>query len=104
MSTNEIPVYSAYRLYKYAIIGANMLDTGMVGLVDAFYLRGSLFAYAMPGNLVIILVAILMAAITGLAIYRPPRGFLVWRLSSYGPLLVLLYIGAAYVLFMFGRM
>jgi cation:H+ antiporter len=86
------------------ILGANMLDTGMVGLVDAFYLRGSLFAYAMPGNLVIILVAMLMTAIVGVAIYRPPRAFLVWRFSSYGPLLVLLYICAAYVLFMFGLM
>jgi cation:H+ antiporter len=86
------------------ILGANMLDTGMVGLVDAFYLRGSLFAYAMPGNLVIILVAVVMVAIAGVAIYRPPRAFLVWRLSWYGPLLVLLYIGAAYVLFLFGRM
>jgi len=86
------------------ILGANMLDTGMVGLVDAFYLRGSLFAYAMPGNLVIILVAVAMVAIAGVAIYRPPRGYLIWRLSWYGPLLVVLYIAAAYVLFMFGRM
>jgi len=86
------------------ILGANMLDTGMVGLVDAFYLRGSLFAYAMPGNLVIMLVAMVMVAIAGFAIYRPPRGYVVWRLSWYGPLLVILYMGAAYVLFMFGRM
>ena len=86
------------------ILGANMLDTGMVGLVDAFYLRGSLFAYAMPGNLVIILVAVAMVAIAGVAIYRPPRGYLIWRLSWYGPLLVVLYVAAAYVLFMFGRM
>ena len=86
------------------ILGANMLDAGMVGLVDAFYLRGSLFAYSMPGNLIIILVAIVMSAVVGVAIYRPPRGYIVWRLSWYGPLLVVLYIAAAYVLFLFGRM
>ncbi len=84
------------------ILGANMLDTGMVGIVDLFYLRGSVFADASPVNLVIILVAILSTLFVGLAIWRGKARYLIGRLTWYGPATVALYIGAAYVLFTFG--
>jgi len=84
------------------ILGANMLDTWMVGIVDLFYLRGSVFADASPVNLVVILVAILSTLFVGLAIWRGRARYLIGRLTWYGPATVALYIGAAYVLFTFG--
>ena len=84
------------------ILGANMLDTGMLGLVDLFYMKGSVFAAASQVNLVAILVAALMVALTGFAIYRPSERLVLRGVSWYGPLLVGLYVAAAYVLFAFG--
>ena len=84
------------------ILGANMIDTGMVGLVDLFYVRGSVFAAASQINLVAILVAALMVAVTGFAILRPSERLALRGVSWYGPILVGLYVAAAYVLFAFG--
>ncbi len=84
------------------ILGANMLDTGMLGLVDAVYLRGSLFAGASQVNLAVMICAALMVGIMGIAIWRGTGRYLFWRISWYGPLLVGLYVIAAYILFAFG--
>ena len=84
------------------ILGANMLDTGMLGLVDAVYLRGSLFAGASQVNLAVMICAALMVGIMGIAIWRGTGRYLFWRVSWYGPLLVGLYVIAAYILFAFG--
>ncbi len=84
------------------ILGANMLDTGMLGLVDVFYLRGSLFADASPVNLVVMVVAAMSTVIAGVGIWRRRQGYLAGRLTWYGLLVVLLYMIAAYVLFAFG--
>ncbi len=84
------------------ILGANMLDTGMLGLVDAVYLRGSLFAGASQVNLAAMICAALMVGIVGIAIWRGTSRYLFWRISWYGPILIGLYVAAAYVLFTFG--
>lgn len=84
------------------ILGANMLDTGMLGLVDAIYSRGSLFAGASQVNLAVIICAALMVGITGIAISRGTATYLFWRVSWYGPVLIGLYVAAAYILFAFG--
>ncbi len=84
------------------LLGANMLDTGIVGLVDAVYLRGSLFAGASQINLIVIVCAALMVGVTGLAIWRKNNRYIAWRISWYGPVLVVLYITVAYVLFTCG--
>ncbi len=84
------------------ILGANMLDTGMIGLVDVFYVKGSIFAAASQVNLAVILAATLMVALTGVAIRRPTERLALRGVSWYGPLLVGVYVAAAYVLFAFG--
>lgn len=84
------------------ILGANMLDTGMLGLVDAIYSRGSLFAGASQVNLAVIGCAALMVCIAGIAIWRGTGTYLFWRVSWYGPILIGLYVAAAYILFAFG--
>jgi len=84
------------------ILGANMLDTGMLGLVDLFYSNGSLFAHAAPVNVVIMVVAIVSTAAAGIAVSKHRTRYLFGRFTWYGPLVVLLYLGAAYVLFAFG--
>ncbi len=81
------------------LLGANMLDVAMVGVVDAVYMRGSLLASASQINVVVIACAAVMVAITGLAIRLRHNRYLVWRVSWYGPLLVALYLVVAYVLF-----
>ena len=84
------------------ILGANMLDTGMLGLVDVFYLRGSLFADASPVNLVVMVVAAMSTVIAGIGIWKRRQRYIKGKLTWYGPLVVLLYMTAAYVLFTFG--
>ncbi len=81
------------------LLGANMLDVGMVGVVDAVYMRGSLLAGVSQINVVVIACAAVMVAITGLAIWRRNNRYLVWRVIWYGPVLVVLYLAVAYVLF-----
>ncbi len=84
------------------ILGANMLDTGMIGLVDVFYVRGSLFAATSQQNLVVVAAALFMTVLVALAIAHPAKKFLVGRLSWYSPCLVACYVGVAYYLFTFG--
>jgi len=84
------------------ILGANMLDTGMLGLVDVFYVRGSIFADASPVNIAVVAAAALMVALVGYTIAHPPSRLFMGRVSSYGPWLVAFYLGAAYLLFTFG--
>jgi cation:H+ antiporter len=84
------------------ILGANMLDTGMVGLVDLFYVRGSLLAATGQQNLVVVVAALAMTMVVALAIARPRDRFFFRGVSWYGPLLVVSYIGVAYYLFTFG--
>ena len=84
------------------ILGANMLDTGMLGLVDVFYVEGSIFAAASLINLAVIAAAALMVAMVGYSITHPPSRLFLGRVSTYGPWLVAFYLGAAYLLFTFG--
>ena len=84
------------------ILGANMLDTAMVGLTDAFYVRGSILAATAPINLIVVIAALAMTLVVSLAIVRPRARYIFGRFSWYGPLLVLSYIGVAYVLFTYG--
>jgi cation:H+ antiporter len=84
------------------ILGANMLDTGMLGLVDLFYIRGSVFTDASPVNLVVMLVALASTAMVAIGIWKRSRRYVIGRLTWYGPLLVGLYLAAAYVLFAWG--
>lgn len=84
------------------ILGANMLDTGMLGLVDAFYIKGSVFAAASPVNLAVIVAAAVMVSIVGYTISHPPSRLFLGKISIYGPWLVAFYLGAAYLLFTFG--
>jgi len=84
------------------ILGANMLDTAMIGLSDASYVHGSLLAHASLVNVVVIVVAAIAVALAGLAIVRRHPNYTVWRFSRYGPTIAALYIGAAFVLFTFG--
>lgn len=84
------------------ILGANMLDTAMVGLVDLFYVRGSIFAATSQVNLVVVGAALLMTLVVSLAIARPRDNYVVGRLSWYGPILVASYLVVAYVLFTHG--
>jgi len=84
------------------ILGANMLDTAMIGLVDLFYIRGSLLATTSQENLVVVIAALVMTLIVSLAISRPRDNYVVGRVSWYGPLLVATYIGVAYYLFASG--
>jgi cation:H+ antiporter len=84
------------------ILGANMLDTGMIGLVDLFYVRGSIFAATSPINLTVVVAAAVMTLIVAGAIARPRDNYVFSRVSWYGPLLVALYLVVAYVLFTFG--
>ena len=84
------------------ILGANMLDTAMVGLVDVFYVRGSIFAATSQVNLAVVAAALVMTLLVSLAIARPRDNYVVGRLSWYGPLLVGAYLVVAYVLFTYG--
>ena len=84
------------------ILGANMLDTAMVGLVDLFYVRGSIFTATSQVNLVVVVAALVMTLIVSLAIARPRDSYVVGRLSWYGPILVVSYLVVAYVLFTHG--
>ncbi len=84
------------------ILGANMLDTGMVGLVDLFYVRGSLFSATSQQNLVVVIATLVMTLAVAFAIARPRDRFIVGRLSWYSPFLVVCYVGVAYYLFTFG--
>lgn len=84
------------------ILGANMLDTAMVGLVDLFYVRGSIFAATSQVNLVVVAAALLMTLVVSLAIARPRDNYVVGRVSWYGPILVASYLVVAYVLFTHG--
>jgi len=84
------------------ILGANMLDTAMVGLVDLFYVRGSILAATSQANIVVVIAAVVETLVVAFAIYRPRDSFVVGRLSWYGPLLVAIYVGVAYYLFAFG--
>lgn len=84
------------------ILGANMIDTGMLGLMDGVYSRGSLFAAVGQVNLAVIVCAAVMVAVTGLAIWKRNARYIFWRVSWYSPLLVGLYLVVAYVLFTYG--
>jgi len=84
------------------IFGANMLDTAMVGLVDVFYVRGSIFAATAPVNFIVVIAALVMTALASLAIARPRDKYVFGRVSWYGPLLGATYIIVAYVLFTYG--
>jgi cation:H+ antiporter len=81
------------------ILGANMLDTSMVGLVDLFYIRGSIFAATSQVNIVVVAAAAFMTLMVAIAIARPRDAYVAGRVSWYGPLLVGCYIAVAYVLF-----
>ena len=84
------------------ILGANMLDTAMVGVVDLVYVRGSILAATSQVNLVVVVAALVMTLVVSYAIARPRDRYVVGRLSWYGPLLVGLYLVVAYVLFTYG--
>jgi cation:H+ antiporter len=84
------------------ILGANMLDTGMIGLVDLFYTRGSILAATSPVNLAVVAAAAVMTLIVAIAIARPRDNYVVGRVSWYGPLLIAMYLVVAYVLFTYG--
>jgi len=81
------------------ILGANMLDTAMVGLVDLFYVRGSILAATSPANLVVVIAAIIETILVAFAISRPRDNYVIGRISWYGPLLIAIYGGVAYLLF-----
>jgi len=81
------------------ILGANMLDTAMIGLVDLFYVKGSLLATTSQENLAVVIAALLMTLMVTFAIFRPRDNYVVGRMSWYAPLLVAAYVGAAYYLF-----
>jgi len=81
------------------LLGANMLDAAMLGLVDLFYVRGSVFAAASQQNLVVVIAAIVMTATVALAIARPRDNYVIGRVSWYGPLLAAIYVVVAYYLF-----
>ncbi len=81
------------------ILGANMLDTSMVGLVDLFYIRGSIFAATSQVNLVVVAAAAFMTLMVAVAIARPRDSYVAGRVSWYGPLLAGCYVAVAYVLF-----
>ena len=84
------------------ILGANMLDTAMVGLVDLFYVRGSIFTATSQVNLVVVVAALVMTLMVSLAIARPRDNYVAGRVSWYGPILVASYLVVAYVLFTYG--
>jgi cation:H+ antiporter len=84
------------------ILGANMLDTALLGVVDAFYIRGSLFTATAQINLVVVAAALAMTSVVSIAIAHPRSRYVVGRLSWYGPLLVGTYLVVAYVLFTYG--
>jgi cation:H+ antiporter len=81
------------------ILGANMLDTAMVGLVDVAYVRGSILAATSQANLAVVFAALIETMLVAFAIYRPRDNYIVGRVSWYGPLLVAIYIAVAYYLF-----
>lgn len=84
------------------ILGANMLDTAMVGIVDLCYVRGSIFAATAPVNLIVVLAALGMTLVVSCAIARPRDNYVFGQVSWYGPLLVVSYVVVAYVLFTYG--
>lgn len=84
------------------LLGANMLDAAMLGLVDLFYVRGSIFAAASQQNLVVVIAAIAMTLMVAIAVARPRDNYVGGRVSWYGPLLLAIYVGVAYYLFASG--
>jgi cation:H+ antiporter len=84
------------------LLGANMLDAAMLGLVDLFYVRGSIFAATSQQNLVVVIAAIAMTLMVAIAVARPRDNYVVGRVSWYGPPLVAIYVAIAYYLFASG--
>jgi cation:H+ antiporter len=84
------------------LLGANMLDAAMLGLVDLFYIRGSIFAATSQQNLAVVIATTVVTAIVAVAIARPRDNYVVGRVSWYGPPLVAIYVGVGYYLFAFG--
>jgi len=81
------------------ILGSNMFNIAIVAPVDLFYREGPLLSMASPNNLITAGVVIVMNIVVIAALKLPQKrkalGFVTW----YVPLLIALYVFAAYAVF-----
>jgi len=81
------------------IMGANMLDLSYVFIVDLFYKGKSLLAEVSLGNLIMLSLLVVMNAVVILGLKFPRQKKVFIYLSWYSPLIILLYIISAFILF-----
>jgi len=86
------------------VLGSNMFNIGIVLFVDdLFYVKGPLLSHISPDHIFTAFVAVLMTCVIILGLlYRPRHWPRAW-VSFDAAALVLLYIGAFWVLFYLGR-
>ena len=84
------------------VLGANMINIAKIFVVDLFYTQGSFLAEASGENLITAVTAITMSlvVIIGLKFRQKRKTFIVS--SWYGPLLLMLHVSGAYLLFTSG--
>jgi cation:H+ antiporter len=84
------------------VLGANMLDIAIIFPVDLFYTKGSVLSSVSGSHLITAAVVVVMnlMVIAGLRLQRRRKTFVV--ISWYGPILIGLFVFAAYALFTSG--
>ena len=81
------------------ILGANMLNMAMIAPVDLAHGRGFVLASVSSGHLIVATVAVVMSLVVIGGLRFPQRRKILKVASWYAPVLVILYIVGAYVLF-----